>query len=558
MPTLKIDGQEITVEDGTRVIEAADSLGIPVPRFCYHPGLSVAANCRMCLVETNRSPKPVPACHDVCQDGMEVQTASDKVKDARRAVLEYTLLNHPVDCPICDQAGECDLQDLYFDHDSKASRHYFRKGHKPKTRAIGPNVVSDAERCINCTRCVRFCEEIAGVPQLQQVNRGGKTFIDVFPGAELDNPYSMCVADVCPVGAMTTRDFRFKCRTWFLSGIETVCAECSRGCSIRVDTYKGEIQRIVPRENPNVNRFWACDAGRLAYHAFDSGRLESPRVKGGDVGYAEAMAGLAGTIRETMAGEGKPAAVLSPFMTCEDAFAAISFLKGLAPTALFCIGGRDAGEGDDTLIREDKAPNRAGLELVLNGLGVEAINLDQLDEAAPSIVFSFGMEFEGQGHARMAVQNAKVSAVFSSLDRNGDADTIVFPTVTPYETDGTWVNEFGVLQRVRPAVEAPEDARQPWRVLADLAKRLDAPLPADDVPGLFACVADIAEGMKGLTLDDIGPFGVVLSERAQAQGDSAVVEDESGDGDGTGEADAPDQGSDAGSSDDESGSSEEA
>ena len=249
MPTLTIDGREITVEPGTRIIEAADRLGIDIPRFCYHPGLPVAGNCRMCLVDTNKSPKPVAACWDPCQDGHVVTTNSPRVLEARRAVLEYILLHHPVDCPICDQAGECDLQDLYFAHDHRPSRHFFTKNHKAKQRALGPQIVYDAERCINCTRCIRVCDEIAKAPQLVQVQRGERTYIDVFPGTQLDHPYSMCTADVCPVGALTTRDFRFKCRAWLTHGIDTVCGECSRGCAIRADVYRNEVQRLVPRHD---------------------------------------------------------------------------------------------------------------------------------------------------------------------------------------------------------------------------------------------------------------------------------------------------------------------
>lgn len=513
MPTLKIDGREITVEDGTRIIEAADALGIPVPRFCYHPGLSVAANCRMCLVETNRSPKPVPSCHDVCADGMEVQTASDKVKEARRSVLEYTLLNHPVDCPICDQAGECDLQDLYFDYDCKPGRHFFTKAHKPKAKDIGPQVVYDGERCINCTRCVRFCDEVAGAPQLRQVHRGEKTYIDVFPGTELDNPYSMCAADVCPVGALTVRDFRFKCRTWFMKGTQSVCGECSRGCSVRLDTYKNAVQRVMPRHNPDVNKYWACDAGRLAFHRFDAGRLESARVRGQDTPYYEAVSQLAEALGGALGSGKSPAVILSPFMTCEDAFATLTFFKAKAPGAVVCIGGREDGSADEVLVRADRNPNRAGLNRVLEAFGIEPVSVETLHEAAPPVLFVFGYEFEDRNHARMAVQAAELSVVFTSLESLGDVETFAFPAVTPYETYGTWLNEFDVLQRVRPGVKAPGETRQPRRVMADLAERMDTPLDAASLPGLFDAMTAAVEVFSGLSLDAIGPFGVNLSEK---------------------------------------------
>jgi len=540
MPTLKIDGREITVEEGTRVIEAADALGIPIPRFCYHPGLPVAANCRMCLVETNRSPKPVPSCYDICQDGMEVQTASEKVKEARRAVLEYTLLNHPVDCPICDQAGECDLQDLYFDYDCKPSRHAFRKAHKPKARTIGPRIVYDAERCINCTRCVRFCEDVAGAPQLRQVHRGEKTYIDVFPGTELDNPYSLCAADVCPVGALTPKDFRFKCRVWFMKGVQSVCGECSRGCSVRLDTFKNEVQRVKPRHNPNVNQYWACDAGRLAYHRFDEGRLVGTRIRGEEVAYFDAVARFADAFQEAIGSGKQVAVVLSPFMTCEDAFAALTLLKAKAPGAVYAVGGRVEGEADDVLARADRNPNRAGLDKVMGAFGIQPVPLDTLHEAVHPVVLVFGFEHEEQNHARMALQAAELSAVFTSLDNLGDVETYAFPTGTPYETYGTWLNEFEVLQRVRPALKVPGEARQARAVVADLAERLGAPLDVASAPGLFDAMAVAVEAFSGLKLDDVGPFGIKLSEKPADPSDEPDAEEGAESDDGADAEDAAD------------------
>lgn len=540
MPTLKIDGREITVEEGTRVIEAADALGIPIPRFCYHPGLPVAANCRMCLVETNRSPKPVPSCYDFCQDGMEVQTSTEKVKEARRAVLEYTLLNHPVDCPICDQAGECDLQDLYFDYDCKPSRHAFRKAHKPKARDIGPRIVYDAERCINCTRCVRFCEDVAGAPQLRQVHRGEKTYIDVFPGTELDNPYSMCAADVCPVGALTPRDFRFKCRVWFMKGTQSVCGECSRGCSVRLDTFKNEIQRVMPRHNPDVNQYWACDAGRLAYHRFDEGRLDGTRVRGDEVPYYDAVSQFASAFNEAVGKGGQVAVVLSPFMTCEDAFATLTLLKAKAPGAVYALGGRVDGEADDVLVRADRNPNRAGLDKVLGAFGIETVPLETLHEAAHPVVLVFGFEHEEQNHARMALQAAELSAVFTSLDNLGDVETYAFPTVTPYETYGTWLNEFEVLQRVRPALKVPGEARQVRAVVADLAEQMGAPLDVASAPGLFDAMAEAVEAFSGLKLDDIGSFGIKLSDKPAEPPDEPEAEEGAETEDGTESEEAAD------------------
>ena len=511
MPTLTIDGHEITVDPGTRIIDAADRLGIDIPRFCYHPGLSVAANCRMCLVEHNKSPKLVPSCYDTCQEGLVVQTKSPKVLEARRAVLEYILLNHPVDCPICDQAGECDLQDQYFAHDHQPSRHAFRKHHKAKARVLGPNVIYDAERCINCTRCVRVSAEVAKAPQLQQVQRGERTYIDVFPGKQLDHPYSMLTSDVCPVGALTPRDFRFKCRVWFLEGTQSVCGECSRGCAVRVDTYHNEVQRVMPRENPNVNKYWACDAGRLAYHRFETERLATPRVRGADATYAAALKALADDVA-ALPPDAKAVVVLTPFLACEDVHAVATFIRSRWPGAIFAVGGRANGAQDEVLIRADKNPNRIGVNEVLRGLGIAPAPLSRVAEAAGGALWVFGEAHAGGEALPAALAAAKLSVVVAPLQTAlAGAAGYVFPSVSPYETDGTWMNEFRVLQRVRAAVRPAADVKQAAVLVADLAERLGAPLAgAADAAGRFEQLAGAVPAFQGLSLGAIGPHGVVV------------------------------------------------
>lgn len=459
MPKITIDGREVEVPEGTRIIEAADRLGIDIPRFCYHPGLSVAGNCRMCLVETNRSAKPVPSCWETCTDGLVVQTRTPRVIDARRSVLEFILLNHPVDCPICDQAGECDLQDLYFAHDAKPSRHAFRKQHKAKARVLGPHIVYDAERCINCTRCVRVCDEVAKAPQLRQVQRGERTFIDTFPDRPLDHAYSMCTADVCPVGALTTRDFRFKCRSWFLRGVDTVCAECARGCAVRVDTYRGAIQRVLPREDRAVNGFWACDAGRLAFHRFEAGRLAVARERGTEVARELAWRALRDGVASAVARGGRIGALLSPFLTCEDAAAAIAWIRAVDPQARFAIGGRSPGADDGILVRADRNPNREGVTRALAAAGGQAIGVRELIDAGSEALVVFGDEHPDAHAIAAAMGAASFSAVFATFDGPlAAAANVALPVPSPYESDGTFVNSDGVERALRAAVPAPADA----------------------------------------------------------------------------------------------------
>lgn len=480
MPVITLDGQTFDVPEGTRIIEAADRAGIPIPRFCYHPGLSVAANCRMCLVESSKHPKLIPACHERCQDGQVIDTRSPRVLEARRSVLEFILLNHPVDCPICDQAGECELQDLYFAHDHLPSRHAFRKRHKVKARLLGPEVVYDAERCINCTRCIRVCDEVARQPQLCQVQRGERAFIDVFPGMQLDHPYSLCTVDVCPVGALTSRDFRFKCRVWFMRGTPSVCMECSRGCSVRVDTFDNAVQRVVPRENPRVNGHWACDEGRLAFHRFETGRLTSPQWQGADVPYATAVREVANALTGSAQAT---ALLLSPALTNEDASAIIEFLRPRTSRLVVAIGGRSDGITDAILRRADRNGNRAGVAQVLTAAGIEPIPVDTLRSAVqsgelPTFVIA-GEDITDSAGIEAAIQVARLSVAFACIAPTWAERVMhLFPLTSPLETAGTVCNEDGIVQSLNAALTAPAEARTLRAIRSDI----EAAISAGEVP----------------------------------------------------------------------------
>ncbi|UCE87655.1 MAG: (2Fe-2S)-binding protein, partial [Deltaproteobacteria bacterium] len=270
MVKITVDGVEVEVAEGRTILQALDDAnllmnGIDIPHYCWHPKLSIDGSCRLCQVEVEGFPKLQIACNTVVQDGMVVHTGTQRVKSAREGVMELLLVNHPLDCPICDQAGECKLQDYAYDYALPHARTREPRRALKKKVDLGPTIVFDQERCILCRRCVRFCREIPKTGELAVFNRGDHSVIETFPDTELDNPYSMNVADICPVGALTTRDFRFKIRVWFLEDVPGICTGCANGCNVHMGVANNKVYRYVPRRNDDVNETWLCDAGRMSY-----------------------------------------------------------------------------------------------------------------------------------------------------------------------------------------------------------------------------------------------------------------------------------------------------
>src|SRR6185503_14502156 len=329
MPTLTINGNAVEAKAGETIMQVAERLEIPIPYYCWHPGLTIAANCRMCLVEVEKQPKLQPACQWQVSEGMVVQTDSPKVLEARRAIMEYLLLNHPVDCPICDQAGECKLQDYWFDHDKGESRLVGLKVHKPKAVEFGPLITFDAERCILCTRCVRFSKEIADDPVLNVGERGDHAEIILEEGRKLDHAYSLMTAHVCPVGALTSADFRFQTRVWLLKAAATTCPGCATGCSTWFEHHQGRAYRMRPRDNPAVNGWWMCDEGCLTYKRVNEDRVLSARVGRGAAAKAQPLSiALADAAKALGAVPGASVAmVLGAEHTVEDDFTAVRLAK---------------------------------------------------------------------------------------------------------------------------------------------------------------------------------------------------------------------------------------
>ena len=502
MPKLTINDEEIEVEKGTTILQAAAQLGYDIPHFCYHPSLSIPANCRMCLVEVEGNDKLQPACHSPVNDGMVVHTESQRVVKARKSVLEFILVNHPVDCPICDQAGECKLQDYYMAYDAQESRLRTEKVSSVKVYPLGPEVVYDGERCILCTRCVRFCEEITETNELQTVQRGDNTEIRTFPGQELDNNYSMCTVDICPVGALTARDFRFKCRVWLLSSTDNICTGCAKGCNIHLDHFRNEVQRYRPRFNPDVNDYWMCDQGRYTYREVHTDRIDHPSIDGERVNWHAALEAtrkrLDPYVGEEEEETGAMGFVVSPYASCEDLHLAKRFTDEVLHTDDVYLGGRPSGMSDDLLIESDKNPNRRGVEFVWDDMEtfgnfydlVDAIEAGEIDA-----LYMMGKEIPTQDEELrerfyaavesldlFILQSMHAGEVEFEPDHRGDfperpvalADVadITLPVCSHAEKDGTFVNIDGIAQPFDQAFPPIGESLPDWQAFIKLAKAL--------------------------------------------------------------------------------------
>jgi NADH-quinone oxidoreductase subunit G len=484
MPKVKVNGVEVEVDKGTTLLRAAAQAGFEVPHFCYHPALSAPANCRMCLVEVEKAPKLMPGCYNEVSDGMVIHTESERVKRARKSVLEFILVNHPVDCPICDKAGECKLQDYYFAYDAQESRMRAEKQHKVKVYPIGPHIVYDGERCILCTRCIRFCEEISGTGELTLVERGDKIEVRTFPGQELDNPYSLCTVDICPVGALTSRDFRFKCRVWLLTSTESVCPGCAKGCNIHLDHFRNEVQRYRPRYNPQVNDYWMCDEGRLSYKELHTGRQLKVMHNGAATTWHAATSSLVDKLAEVVLAHGNDALglVVSPQASSESLYMAKLFAREVLKTRRVYLGGKPDGEGDKLLRRADKNPNREGARLVFGGadkLASPDALIADIKAGKLSALYMMGAELGAHTDELAGLVGGLDLFVLQSSHGGKLAEHAHFtlPAATHAEEDGTFVNEDGLEQPYFEAFAPHGDALPHWKIFHRVASAAGAKLP---------------------------------------------------------------------------------
>ncbi|MBX7057499.1 MAG: (2Fe-2S)-binding protein [Leptospirales bacterium] len=474
---IKVNERDLEVPAGWSVIRACHENQISVPHYCYHQDLSVAGNCRMCLVKVKNLPKPVIACGTPVVEGMEIDTISDEVVKARSSVMEFLLINHPLDCPECDQAGECRLQDYSYTYGRDHGRFQEKKVVRRKA-SLGPHVKYWGSRCIVCTRCVRFTNEISGGHELTVANRGDRSEIQVFPGKSLDNPLSMNVVDVCPVGALVSADFLYQQRVWYLNRKPSLCAECSVGCNTRVDSDRaGQVKRIVPRRNDAVNKEWMCDHGRLSFEYLSRNRLAEPLIRGASTQGSEAIE-LGASL---LAAAHRPLILLSSFCTNE----AIAEGKALASALR---QGRVAyfarAEGADQsfpgfFISGDRNPNRAGLEKVL-GAGSAIENISASESFDVVLIASCTPELQPSAAMARITGTAEKLVVIdfasSSLSEGPNA-AVVLPGLSHFEKSGSFTNRQGIEQSFAPAVQGPTEALPEAEWLQRLRIRIEKGAP---------------------------------------------------------------------------------
>ena len=533
MINVQVDGEWKQFPKGTRLIEACMQAGSYVPHYCYHPALSSPGNCRMCLIEMgtpkmgadrkpelgedgrpliNWSPRPAISCAIEVSEGLGVRTKSPLVEECRKGVMEFLLINHPLDCPICDKAGECRLQEFSVEYGNDSSRFNDPKVKKPKHVDIGERIVLDDERCILCSRCIRFMKEVAKDDVLGFVDRGSHTTLTVHPGKRLDSNYSLNTVDICPVGALTSKDFRFKMRVWFLKETKTIDTNCGTGSNILIGSRENKIHRITPRENEAVNAFWMPDSHRLNYTYIQrEDRLKEPLVGGASAKWKDAVAAAAETLK-SHAGKGT-AIIASGRMTNEELFLARRLAKVLQ-TELIDIRPR-AQKGDGFLVSDDGNPNTRGARL----LGVtSATPGSRLPEIVSGIasgqITSLVVLGENPLHCGLGETDLSKLASLITIDILPNTSLrfskVVLPGSASAEKRGSMVNVNGRLQRLNRALTAPGSARDDWEILNDLLKALGGE-GASSLEDLFKQMALETPALSGLNFGKIGDLGVNLN-----------------------------------------------
>ncbi|HEU5361652.1 MAG TPA: molybdopterin-dependent oxidoreductase [Candidatus Deferrimicrobiaceae bacterium] len=521
MPNFTINGITLDVPGGTTILQAAEAAGIEIPHYCYHPNLSIAGNCRMCLVEVEKFPKLQIACNTVVTEGMVVKTDSEKVRQAVTGVLELMLLHHPIDCPICDQAGECGLQIYYMKYGLHKSRHALEdKVHKRKVQDIGGQIVLDAERCILCSRCVRFLDEVTGTGELAFFQRGDHSEISIFPGKPLDNDYTGNLADICPVGALTSKDFRFRCRVWLLRGTRSICPGCANGCNVEAHFKEEILYRLKPRRNDEVNQMWMCDPGRLEYKKANEARLLTPILRENGtpkaVPWEAVLSSVAFRLWETVEKHGPEsvAVLASPQFSNEELYLARKLAAEVLRTPHLGFSPRTPGDGfsDDFLIKADKNPNTRGAKLL--GISEEKF-LDIVQRAAGgklSALLVFGNGIADLSDEETETLLSNVPYVVQIGTNEGGVSRVahaVLPSASFAERGGTFTNHAGRVQRFWMGFPPRGKARSGLEIITALANRLGGGWKYAGEASVFREIAQSEASFAGMSYESIGGSGQV-------------------------------------------------
>ena len=540
MPSFELDGKTVEFEPGEKILSAAMRAGIQIPHYCYHPGMSVVATCRMCMVDVidmgngRPAPKLQTSCSMDAVEGMKVETMNEKVKDAKELVMEYLLINHPLDCPICDQSGECVLQDYSFEFGSgKSEMEYSKRVYG--WRDIGTFVALERNRCIHCTRCDRFTREITGTNEFGMFNRGHELTVDTYSDRPMTNQFQGNMADICPVGAITEKEFRFKRRVWKLKKTPSICVGCSTGCNVTIEYDKNEVFRLKPRDNPDVNKWWMCDQGRLTYKDLNirENRIAHPLGKTAEgfqeISWENAFSAIREKISELQPTSNEVIGLVDTHASNEELYLFKKLLKeGFDSDQLFFPDLEWEQPVSDffinSLITSDKSPNRAGARM----LGLKgAKSSEEVTSKIPNgtkVLLVFGKPFEDENLLSQAGNIPLVINIAAWQSGWSETADVTLPGRLHSEKDATYTNKAGRVQRVNTAIRAFHKTRPDWMVLCGLMELLDVDNKADSAEAVFQELSENEKGFQGLQWESIGSDGINAGQFDEDPGRNEVSE----------------------------------
>ena len=541
MPVFKIDGEPVEYEPGEKILSAALRCGKIIPHYCYHPGMSIVATCRMCLVDVidlgngRPAPKLQTACSVDATEGMKIETLNEKVEEGRKLVNEFLLINHPLDCPICDQSGECTLQDYAFKYGSGKSEMDYSK-RVNGWRDIGTFVALERNRCIQCSRCDRFTREITGTNEFGMFNRGHELAVDTYTDRPMTNKFQGNMADICPVGAITEKEFRFKRRVWKLKKNHSICTGCSTGCNVTIEHDRNEVFRLKPHENQNVNKWWLCDEGRLTYRKMNEkkSRINQPLGLIGEnlegISWEKAYGAIAERIRELKPLPQEVLALTDTHASNEELFLIQKLLKeGFSSENIFCpFPTWEQSESDffiNTLITTDKTPNRAGaLALHIKG-DLKNTKLKKVIEGDLKVVFVLGNPFETELEFKEIIKRTQLVIHIGVFHNSwSEIADVVLPGQFYSEKEGTYTNKNQRVQSTEIAVKALRRTRPEWQIISELSQALGHKSSFESIPQVFNVMVQEAKAFTGISFDKIGGLGIELTKNTKDPGKKVVPE----------------------------------